>query len=286
MMKTPKRLTPLICLISFIAVLAAPAAPVYAAPAAASAPTPGAASSNDYRLGSGDVVRISVFQNPELTLETRVSESGVVSYPLLGNIKIGGLAASQAEKLIADGLRSGNFVKQPQVAVLVVQVRGNQVSVLGQVNRPGRFPIEVSDMRLSDVLASAGGVAPTGADFVTVVGSRGGAPYRVEVDLPKVFASSNRAGDIVLQNGDVVFVERTPMIFIYGEVQRPGTMRLERGMTVLQALAAGGGLTQRGTEKGMRIHRKNPEGKVQVLQLAMDDALRDGDVVYVRESLF
>jgi polysaccharide biosynthesis/export protein len=266
-----------------MAALAAPAL-VGAAPATANAPA--AATSNDYRLGSGDVVRISVFQNPELTLETRVSESGVVSYPLLGNIKIGGLAASQAEKLVADGLRNGNFVKQPQVSVLVVQVRGNQVSVLGQVNRPGRFPIEVSDIRLSDMLANAGGIAATGADSITVVGTRGGAPYRVEVDLPKVFSNTNRAGDIVLQNGDVVFVERAPMIFIYGEVQRPGTMRLERGMTVLQALAAGGGLTQRGTEKGMRIHRKNAEGKVQILQLAMDDALRDGDVVYVRESLF
>jgi polysaccharide biosynthesis/export protein len=271
--------------IAFVAALLA--APAAAAPVAGAAAAPAvAATSGDYRLGSGDVVRVSVFQNPDLTLETRVSESGVISYPLLGNIKIGGLAASQAEKLIADGLRTGNFVKQPQVSVLVVQVRGNQVSVLGQVNRPGRFPIEVADMRLSDVLASAGGVAPTGADLVTVVGTRGGAPYRVEVDLPKVFGSNARAGDLAVQNGDVVFVERAPMIFIYGEVQRPGTMRLERGMTVLQALAAGGGLTQRGTEKGMRIHRKNPEGKVQVVQLAMDDALRDGDVVYVRESLF
>ncbi len=84
----------------------------------------------------------------------------------------------------------------------------------------------------------------------------------------------------------MIYVERAPTAFIYGEVQRPGPMRLERGMTVMQALATGGGLTQRGTEKGLRIHRKGADGKVQVVQPAMDDALRDGDVVYVKESLF
>jgi polysaccharide biosynthesis/export protein len=232
------------------------------------------------------VVRITVFQNPDLSLETRVSESGIVSYPLLGPIKIGGMAASQAEKVIADGLRSGGFVKQPQVSVLVVQVRGNQVSVLGQVNRPGRFPIEVADMKLTDVLAMAGGVAANGADVLTIVGTRNGQPYRTEVDLPKVFTASGRGEDLVVQNGDVIWVDRGPVVYIYGEVQRPGALRLERGMTVMQALATGGGLTQRGTEKGMRVHRRGPDGKVQVVQPAMDDPVRDGDVVYVRESLF
>lgn len=251
------------------------------------APTaPVSAASPDYRLGAGDVLRVVVFQNPDLTVEARVSESGVISFPLLGPVKVGGMPTNQAEKVIADGLRNGNFVKQPQVSVLVLQVRGNQVSVLGQVNRPGRFPIEVSDMRLSDVLATAGGTAPNGADIVTVVGTRNGQPYRAEIDLPKVFTSGGRSEDIVIQNGDVVWVERSPIVYIYGEVQRPGALRLERGMSVMQALATGGGLTARGTEKGIRVHRKGADGKVQVAQPAMDDMLRDGDVVYVRESLF
>ncbi len=263
--------------------IAALASLLLALPVGAQAPAPAA---SDYRLGSGDVVRISVFQNPDLSLETRVSESGVVSYPLLGPVRIGGMAASQAEKIIADGLRNGGFVKQPQVSVLVVQVRGNQVSVLGQVNRPGRFPIEVSDMKLTDVLAMAGGVAAAGAEVLTIVGTRNGQPYRTEIDLPKVFTAGGRGEDIVVHNGDVIWVDRGPVVYIYGEVQRPGALRLERGMTVMQALATGGGLTLRGTEKGMRVHRKGADGKVQVVQPAMDDALRDGDVVYVRESLF
>ena len=247
----------------------------------------GAASApSEYRLGAGDVLRISVYQNPDLLLETRVSEAGIVSYPLLGNIRLGGLSVTQAEKLITDGLKSGNFIKNPQVTIAILQVKGNQASVLGQVNRPGRFPIETADMRLTDLLANAGGVAPTGGDQLVLSGVRAGKPFRAEIDLPTIFASGGESQDMLIQNGDVIWVDRAPMVYIYGEVQRPGPMRLERRMTLMQTLASGGGLNLRGTEKGIRVHRKGAEGKVQMLQLPMDEALKDGDVVYVRESLF
>lgn len=253
------------------------------------ATAPNAAAAPEYRLGAGDVVRIVVYQNPDLTLETRVAETGVISFPLLGSIRIGGLGVSAAEKLIADGLKNGNFVKQPQVTLILLQVKGNQASVLGQVNRPGRYPIETTDMRVTDLLANAGGIATTGSEILVLSGTRAGKPFRMEIDLPSVFgpgAEQGRPNDVVIQNGDVLWVDRAPLVYIYGEVQRPGPMRLERGMTLMQALAAGGGLTQRGTERGIRVHRKTADGKVEVKQPAMDDSLRDGDVVYVKESLF
>ena len=248
--------------------------------------TAGATAVTEYRLGAGDVVRIAVFQNPELTLETRVTEAGVISYPLLGVVRVGGLSVTEAEKRLADGLRNGNFVKSPQVTLVVLQVRGNQASVLGQVNRPGRYPIEVADMRLTDLLATAGGTAPGGADIVVVTGTRNGLPFRQEVDLPTLFATGGAGKDFFVLNGDTVWVDRQPVVYIYGEVQRPGAMRLERDMTLLQALATGGGLTARGTDKGIKVHRKGEAGKVQVIEPVMTDTLREGDVVFVRESLF
>jgi len=244
------------------------------------------AATAEYRLGSGDVLRISVYQNQDLTLETRVSEAGVLTFPLLGTIRIGGLSVTQAEALIADGLRKGNFVKNPQVTIVVLQVKGNQASVLGQVNRPGRYPLELADTRLTDLLANAGGVAGTGGETLVLTGTRNGQPYRTEIDLPAIFAPGGRGQDVVIQHGDVLWVDRAPMVYIYGEVQRPGPMRLERGMTLMQSLATGGGINQRGTEKGIRVHRKGSDGKVQVIQPAMDEQLKDGDVVYVKESLF
>ena len=258
-----------------------------ALPAAAQSAAPAANAAAEYRLGSGDVIRINVYQNPDLTLETRVTEAGIVSYPLLGTIRLGSLSVTAAEKLIADGLRNGNFVKNPQVTLVVLQVRGNQASVLGLVNRPGRYPLEVADMRLTDLLAMAGGAAINGADVVVVTGTRNGQPFRAEVDLPTVFAPGGKDKDLLILNGDAIWVERQPIVYIYGEVQRPGPMRLERGMTLMQSLATGGGLTLRGTEKGIRVHRKGADGKVQVITAPMmDEAMRDGDVVFVRESLF
>lgn len=275
--------------VGFLVLLAAFSLPCALCGTTAQAQTPAApapAAASEYRLAAGDAVRISVYQSPDLTLEARISESGFVSYPLLGNIKIGGMSVTAAETLIADGLKNGNFVRVPQVSVLVTQVRGNQVSVLGQVNRPGRFPIEVADLRLSDLLAIAGGISVTGADTVVLVGNRNGRRIRKEVDLSSIFRSADGEDDMLVANGDVVYVERAPIVYIYGEVQRPGPMRMERGLTVMQALATGGGLNQRGTDRGLRVHRKGPDGKLQVLQPAMDDVLRDGDVVYVRESVF
>ena len=258
-----------------------------ASSAQAQSAAPLAGPTAEYRLGAGDVIRISVFQNPDLLLETHVSEAGMLSYPLLGNIHLGGLSVSQAEKLITDGLKNGNFVKNPQVTILVLSVKGNQANVLGQVNRPGRYPIEVADMRLTDLLANAGGViTATGSDTVVLSGTRDGKPYRLEVDLPGLFAPGGRVNDVLVENGDVLWVDRAPMVYIYGEVQRPGPMRLERGMTLMQALASGGGLTQRGTQKGIRVNRKDADGKVQTIQPEMDDLLKDSDVVYVKESLF
>ena len=240
----------------------------------------------EYRLGAGDVLRISVYQNPDLTLESRLSEAGVLNYPLLGPVRLGGLTVGAAEQLIARGLREGQFVRQPQVNVSVAQVRGHQASVLGLVNRPGRFPLEATGLRLTDLLAMAGGTASGASEIAVVTGTRQGQNWRTEVDLPALFSPGGQARDVAIAHGDTVWVDRQPQVYIYGEVQRPGPLRLERGMTLMQVLATGGGLTPRGTDKGIRLHRRGSDGRLQVMQPAMDDTVRDGDVVHLRESLF
>ena len=259
---------------------------VPAAQANAQTAVPASAAAAQYRLALGDTIRITVFQSPDLSLETRITEAGVISYPLLGSVTLAGLTVAEAEQRIATGLRAGNFVNQPQVSINVVAARGNQVSVLGSVGRPGRYPLETGEVRLTDILATAGGVPQGGSDFVVVVGTRNGQPYRVEVDLPTVFGPNRRGADILLQNGDVIWVERAPTIYMYGEVQRPGAMRLERGMTVMQALASAGGLTQRGTARGLRVSRKDAGGVVREIEPTMTDTLKPDDVVFVRESVF
>lgn len=272
--------------LTVLGLLAATFGPLAGAQTGGAAP-PSPASSTQYRLALGDTIRITVFQVPDLSLETRVNEAGAISYPLLGSVSLAGLTVTEAEQRIARGLRDGNFVRQPQVSITLTQARGNQVSVLGQVGRPGRYPLETGEVRLTDMLATAGGIAQGGSDVVVVMGTRNGQPYRAEVDLPAVFsASGRRSADVVLQNNDVIWVERVPTIYMYGEVQRPGALRLERNMTVMQALASAGGLTARGTARGLRVSRKDASGVVREVEPAMSDTLRPDDVVFVRESVF
>jgi polysaccharide export outer membrane protein len=240
----------------------------------------------EYVLGPGDIVRITVLQNPDLTTEARVSEVGTLSFPYVGSVPVGGLSLSQGEKKIADMLREGNFLPKPQVNILPVQMRSSQVAVLGHVNRPGRYPLETVNMRLSAMLAVAGGIAATGADTVVLVGTRKGKAVRQEIDIPMLVLKGDGGGDVIIESGDVLYVNRAPMFYVYGEVQRPGTFRLERDMTLMQGLATAGGLTVRGTEKGLRVHRRDAEGKLQLYDAQLDWPLQADDVIYVREGRF
>jgi polysaccharide biosynthesis/export protein len=246
---------------------------------------PGHAQSRE-TLGTGDNLRVTVFQNPDLTTEARVSERGTIQFPLIGEVALAGRTPADAAARIAAQLRQGNFLKNPQVTVSVLQVRSHQVSVLGQVARPGRYPLDDTSSRLTDVLALAGGITPTGDDSVTVMLTRNGTQKRLEVDVARMYRSGDLSSNLEVQNGDTIYVQRAPVIYIYGEVQRAGAYRLEPNMSVMHALSLGGGLTQRGTERGLKVHRQLPDGTVQRLDAKLTDTLHPDDVIYVKEALF
>ena len=271
---------------SALLMIAMPVAHAQAAAASKPAPTR-AADPDQSRIGPGDTIRITVYQSPDLSMETRVNETGAISYPLLGRVQLAGLSVTAAEQHIASELKRREFVKDPQVQIVVTQVRANQVNVLGQVGKPGRYPLDLTGMRLTEVLALAGGIVTgVSSDNVVVTGTRNDTPFRKDVDMPRLFQAGSGAEDIVIAPGDSIFVDRAPQIYLYGEIQHPGAIRLERGMTVMQAIAAGGGATPRGTLRGLKVTRTGPDGKQTQIEPAMDDQLRNGDVVYVKESLF
>jgi polysaccharide export outer membrane protein len=226
------------------------------------------------RLGVGDAIRVTVFQQPDLTTEARVSEKGTVAMPLIGEQKVAGKSTGEAAKQIADALKNGKYLKDPQVSIAMVTLRSRQVSVLGQVARPGRYALDDTSSGLTEVLAAAGGVMPTGADSVTVV--RDGQPQKVDV-ISK---------DFKLKNGDTVYIERAPVFYIYGEVTRAGAYRVEPNMTVMQAIAAGGGITPRGSDRRLKMRRNGADGKVVETDAKLQDMVKTDDVIYVKEALF
>jgi polysaccharide export outer membrane protein len=122
--------------------------------------------------------------------------------------------------------------------------------------------------------------------LITITGVRNGKLFRRDVDIVKMSSTGNTADDIELDGGDTVYVNRAPMFYIYGQVQKPGQYRLERNMTVIQALATGGGVTGKGTQRGIVRHRRDANGKIKEDGVSMDDEMQDRDVIYVKESLF
>ena len=265
-------------------------------PAARSVPAPGAQAvqptaaqqqaSALESVGVGDMVRVSVFRHPDLVAETRVTDQGSIFFPLIGEVRVAGLTPMQAAKRIGDRLERGKFVVNPEVSFSIATVNSRQVSVLGNVAKPGRYPIDSVNRRVTDFIAAAGGTAATGSDTVTVVQVRDGKEVKTDVDLEQMFRSGNINANLELAPGDTIYVHRAPMIYVGGEVNKAGAYRLEPHMTVMQAIALGGGINPRGTERGVRIHRKNGNGQVAKIDARMTDLVRADDVIYVRESLF
>lgn len=239
----------------------------------------------DYRLGSGDIVHITVYDHPELLLETRVDEQGKINFPLIGSVAVAGETASTAQRLIAEALEKGSFLKKPQVNLIVKEYRSKQVSVLGQVNKPGKYPLDTTST-VSDLLAQAGGVTLEGGDDLTLIHNQDGKSQRIRIDTKSLFQDGQFDLNHQVSDGDIIFVPRAAVFYIYGEVQKPGAFRLEKNMNVMQALSLGGGITLRGTQKGIQIRRPGGDGQPMKLKAALTDPVQENDVVYVKESLF
>jgi polysaccharide export outer membrane protein len=226
------------------------------------------------KIGIGDAVRVTVFQQPDLATEARVSEKGTITMPLIGEVKVAGMSSRDAASQIAKELKGGKYLNNPQVSMAVTTVRSRQVNVLGLVTRPGRYPLDDTSSQLADVIAAAGGIAPGGAEHVTLL--RDGKSQRVLVTAKGVY----------LKNGDTIHVDRAPVFYIYGEVARSGAYRLEPNMTVMQAIAAGGGITPRGSERRLKLRRPDAKGKLVETDVTLQDAVKADDVIYVRDSIF
>lgn len=245
----------------------------------------GVAGAAEVLLGPGDVVRLSVYGSPDLSIETRVSESGAITFPLLGQVGIGGLSVAAAERKIGNLLEKGGFLKKAEVNMIITTLASQQVSVLGQVNRPGRYPVE-GRRKVLDLLAMAGGVSTDGGDLISLVRTRDGKTTRETIDVVDMVRKGELDKDYEVAGGDIIFVERAPRAYVTGEVQRPGAFRIERGMTVQQAISAGGGLTPRGSDTRLRITRRDPSGNPVTIEARANDPVQVDDVITVRESWF
>lgn len=254
-------------------------------PALAQPATEAADSKGTYRVGPGDILRIAAFRSPELSLDVQVSETGKISYPLLGELNVAGHTPFEVGRLIEQRLKRGNYFTQPQINVLVADYRSKLVSVTGQVAKPGRYPIDTGTLRLSELLAQAGGVLPAGSDEVTVLRGDGSDMRRIRVNLASLF-SGESAEDLIIHPGDRVFIDKAPRMYVRGEVQRPGEFPITAGLTVGQALALAGGVTPRGNERNVDVYRLAPDGRRKAVEVARSDLVQPNDEIVVHQRVF
>lgn len=213
------------------------------------------------RLGVGDLLEISVYGVPELSTKARVGSNGSIYLPLIDYVHVGGLTPEQAQGLIEKRLADGNFVNDPHVSVVVSEYPSQAVSVLGQVARPGTYPL-VGERRLYDLISAAGGLAERAGKTV-IITHRDKPDQPVKVTLGNLL--SNPAKDnVIVQPGDTVVVQRAGVVYVVGDVARPSGLLMENDhLTVLQALALAGGANKTAKLNGTKILHQTQTGVVE-----------------------
>jgi polysaccharide export outer membrane protein len=244
------------------------------------------------KIAPGDLVSVTVFDAPELTQDVRVSSDGKVRLSLLGDLPVGGLTAQEASDKIADALREHQLLLRPEVSVLIKEYSSQGVSVLGEVQHPGVFTV-LGPRTLLDVIALAGGLTKT-ADSEVTVQRRSKAGERVSIQLKSDNASSSLANDVQIYPGDMVVVPRAGVVYVLGEVAKPGgyVMQSDGKITLLQLVAQAGGTSKLASPNNSVWMRKEGNGyvsgKLSLSKISKgeekDVELHPNDVIFVPNS--
>jgi polysaccharide biosynthesis/export protein len=242
------------------------------------------------RLESGDLVEVTVYNVPELTTKARISSDGEIYLPLIDSIQVAGLTAEEAEGLIQKRLSDGGFVKSPHVTLFVDQYASQGASVLGEVSKPGVYPV-LGDQRLFDLVSAAGGFTEKAGRGITVT-------HRNQTEKPLTVPLSRNVADnpdsnIPIFPGDTVIVHKADLVYVVGDVGRPSGFLMDSGhLTVLQAIALAGGTTRTANLSGARIIRNGPGGitetPVELKKIlrakALDVTMQADDILFVPTS--
>lgn len=251
-------------------------------PAAAPPTAETGPSSAPYPIGPNDVVRVTVYDHPDLSPTVVVEPDGSFVFPLLGRVEARGLTPRELEQVLVRRLGDG-FVRHPQVAVVVQTYRSHVVYVMGEITRPGSVPLP--DARtLVEVLARAGPLLPAaGAEVIVLRPRAGGETEVIHVSLAQLQAGRLENNNVALQPGDTVLVPRAARVFVSGGVKKPGAYAITPELTVRQAISLAGGFAEHASRRGVHIVRVVDGRRAQV-KVALDDPLLPDDTVVVGEG--
>jgi polysaccharide export outer membrane protein len=246
---------------------AAPAAPVFS-----TVPT-----EDGYVLGVGDVIAASVLGRTEFNSQVQIQADGTLQLPFLGTVKAADLTVLQFRENVKNALKKGGYYADPVINISVTTYASRYVIVLGEVGQPGMVPVD-RNYRVSEILAKVGGPRDSGADYVSLRRASG---EEIKLNINSL-ATGTLEQDPFVKPGDKLFVPKAETFYIYGQISRPGTVKLEPGMDLRKAIVAAGGLTTMGSEGKIKIIRDGKEIK----KYSLTGPIKNGDVIHVGERFF
>lgn len=250
---------------------------------------PVSASSNveALKLTSGDKVAVFVSDSPELSSKKKVGIDGSMTLPLIGKIVVEGLTTGEAEKRIEKALKEGNFLRQPKVQLSHIQSVKNVATILGQIPKPGKYSIRESNKNVIDIIAIAGGITAMhkGVLIRNIHGERQEFNFKLEKLLLNTKASQLNTKNFELRPGDIVYINKAPMYYTYGEFGTVGTFELQKDLTLMQAISIAGGLTKFADDNDIKIKRKYKQG-YKLIKASLNEIIQEDDIIVVDESLF
>ncbi|MBC8453740.1 SLBB domain-containing protein [PVC group bacterium] len=253
----------------------------------------------DYLVGADDVLEISVFEwetsEQTETLEFRVSESGYVSLPSVGAIKVGNHTIQQIQTLIETAFEEKNVLQNPRIWVSVKEYRSRRISVLGEVNAPGVYAIHENVSTVMDMLTLAGGPTREAGQIAYVLRKQKGQyePLRIMVDLEDLFENGSFDLNAVLHGDDIIYVPKAPLVYVYGNVRMPGGFPMRRSMRALEAVALAGGLDNEADKQNCFLVRRSKDNRESTVAVNLYDIergvspdifLQESDVLHVPDS--
>jgi polysaccharide export outer membrane protein len=237
--------------------------------------------SQDYRVGEGDVLKITVYEHNDLTTVARVSGKGTIMFPLIGEVKVEGLTTIEIAKRISELLADG-YIVDPQVSVFIQEYRSKKATIMGEVERPGLYELR-GETTFLELLSKAGGLTRDASSKAIVKRKNGDI---VSIDLKRLIEDGDTSLNITITEGDNIYIPKAGVFYVTGEVKKPDAYKYEKGTTVIKAITMAGGFTDKAAIGRVKIIR-NIDGREVVLEkVKMDEPILPDDIIIVPESFF
>lgn len=236
-------------------------------------------------MGEGDVLKITVYDHPDLETKVRVNGDGQILMPLLGHVDVAGLTVSQISRKLAQMLADGYLV-DPQVNVFIEEYGSKKAVILGMVNKPGLYELS-GPTTLLELISKAGGLAKDAGNKITIKRVKlGGRKEVINIDLKALMEGGDISLNVQIKDKDNVFVSKAGMVYVTGEVEEPDAYKIDEGATVIKAIALAGGFTGKAAKGKVKIIRMVDGKKVVLENVQMDTPILPEDVIVVPESFF